>query len=79
MTKKLPEGCIGKADYQNQRICINPEFAGKCLTEQTYYHELMHWMLFIMGEDELKSNEQFVDMLSHFIYQAIGKKAEYKD
>lgn len=78
MTDKLPDGCIGKADYQSQKICIHPDFAGKCMTEQTYYHELIHWILFVMGEDELKGNEKFVDMLSHFIYQSIGKNVTYR-
>lgn len=70
----LPEGCIGKADYQNQKIVINKDFAGRHLTEQTFYHELVHWILFVMGENELKGNERFVDLFSHFIYQAVGKQ-----
>ncbi len=70
-TAEMPEGCIGKADYQNQKIYINDKFAGANLTEQTYYHELVHWILFVMGEEELKKNERFVDLFSHFLYQAV--------
>lgn len=77
MTDDLPSGCIGKADYQKQKIYINPNFASQCLTEQTFYHELVHWILFVMGEEDLKSNEQFVDLMAHFIYQSIGKNALY--
>jgi hypothetical protein len=37
--------------------------------EHTFYHELVHCILCIMGENELCKNEQFVDMFGLLLHQ----------
>ena len=61
--------CIGEARYSKQEIAIDTSAAPKELTEQSFYHELTHWILYMMGEEELRNNEKFVDIFAHFWYQ----------
>ena len=60
---------IGEARYSKQQIAIDPNAAPKETTEQSLWHELVHWCLYIMGEDELRTNEKFVDLFAHLLYQ----------
>ena len=62
---------LGAADYVRQEIRLDPTFTKIQTTEQAYMHELTHWILFIMGENELCNNEKFVDVFAHFFYQAL--------
>jgi len=64
-------GCIGHSVYAEQGIFIDPTCAPIETTEQAYWHELVHWILFIMNEHELRDNEKFVDTFGHLLYQAI--------
>lgn len=61
--------CIGEARYSKQQIAIDTTQAPVELTEQSFYHELVHWILYVMGEDDKRNNEQFVDCFAHFLYQ----------
>ena len=61
---------IGEARYSAQSIMLDPTVSGQQQVEQAYYHELVHWILFIMNETELRNNEKFVDLFAHFLYQA---------
>jgi len=61
---------LGVAEYVAQRIRLDPTFTHKQTVEQAYLHELVHWILFVMGESELRDNEKFVDIFAHFLYQA---------
>ena len=63
---------IGKADYVKQRIIIDNTRAMKQTTEQSFCHELVHWILHIMGEYALQQNEKFVEIFSQLLYQAIS-------
>ena len=45
--------------------------------EHTYLHEITHMILDSMGEDELSSNEKFVDTFSGLLHQVL-KTAKYK-
>ena len=73
------KNCIGKADYQNQAIIIDVTRIKETETlEQIYYHELLHWLFHIMGEEELQRNEKVIDLLAHFLYQSIGKQVTYE-
>jgi hypothetical protein len=66
------ERCIGHADYQNQKIILVCDIVEKELFEQTYFHELIHWILYIMGKPELRDDEGFVDLFAHLLYQAVS-------
>ena len=73
------KGMIGEARYAEQKIVIDPRVAGRDTTEETYYHELVHFILFIMNEDELRNNEKFVDIFAHFLYQAVKSGIEREE
>jgi len=70
-------GMIGVADYAVQQIRLDPTIATKQTTEQAYFHELTHWILFTMGEAELCNSEKFVDVFAHFLYQALKTSTPY--
>jgi len=70
---------LGAADYVAQKIRLNPTFTQKQTVEQAFSHELIHWILFIMGESELCNNEKFVDIFAHFLYQAIVTAEPHPD
>ena len=65
------KGAIGEARYSEQKILIAKDIAPVESTEQAFLHELTHYILFFMNEDELRNNEQFVDTFAHFLYQAL--------
>ena len=62
---------IGEAQYGTQKIVIDPSVAPAETTEQAFWHELIHWILFIMNEDKLRNHEKFVDVFAHLLYQAV--------
>lgn len=64
------EGTLGRVDYEDQRIIIDP-CAGKDIICQTYLHELTHYILYVMGKEDLRTDEAFVESFSHLLYQAI--------
>jgi hypothetical protein len=70
--------CIGEARYSKQEIAIDTKSAPIDLTIQSYYHELIHWFFYILGEDKLRNNEKLVDTLAHLLYQ-YEKTKVYQD
>lgn len=70
-------GMLGAAVYATQQILLDPTIASQQTVEQAYLHELTHWILFTMGERELCSNEKFVDVFAHFLYQAMTTTEPY--
>lgn len=70
---------IGKSDYVNQRIILDPTAAPQETTEQAYVHELVHWILHVMNEFGLQNNEKFVDVFAHLLYQAMTQSVWAKD
>lgn len=61
---------VGEARYPSQSICLDSVVLNKQLTEQNYFHELTHWILYMMNEDDLRNNEKFVDVFATFLHQA---------
>ena len=39
------------------------------ITEATFYHELVHAMLEMIGRDDLNQDEQFVDNMGNLLHQ----------
>jgi len=64
-------GMLGLADYKNLKIIIDPDFCPAQAIRQTFFHECGHYILWMMGEEKLRNNEKFVDMLGHLMYQII--------
>jgi hypothetical protein len=67
------KGMIGEARYAEQKIVIDPSVAPLDTTAEAYLHELCHYILFIMNENELRNNEKYVDIFAHFLYQALKR------
>ena len=40
--------------------------------EATFCHELMHWIFYVIGEDELRKNEKLVDLIGRLLHQALS-------
>lgn len=78
MDKERKAGC---ALYDKQEIVIDMDILEDDSMKQTYLHELLHYILFILGYNKLNNDEQFVDSVSHLLYQAIKSSTfgEIKD
>ena len=61
---------VGEAQYPPQRIILDSTIMSRQSIEQNYHHEMVHWILYMMNEDDLRTNEKFVDLFAHFLYQA---------
>lgn len=72
------KGMVAESRYNEQEISYDSVHARPAFTEQAFWHEKVHWALFVMNEDNLRNNEKFVDTLAHFLYQA-EITAEYGD
>lgn len=57
---------MGKCDPEKQTIFIRMDM-NKQTTEQTFYHELVHAIMFTMGK--LNHDEEFVDTFGAFLHQ----------
>lgn len=44
---------------------------------QTFWHEVSHFMMYYMGEEDLNHNEKFVDLLGQCLHQ-VNKTARAK-
>lgn len=69
--------CLGQALYHRQEIIIDPSATPLQTTEQAFLHELIHWIFYVMGEDELRNNERIVDGFAHLLYQALSTKEPF--
>jgi len=63
---------IGEARYAHQQIVLDRSVAPLQTVEQSFYHEMVHWIFYVMGEEDLRNNEKLVDLFAHFLYQAHG-------
>lgn len=81
-TLMFQEDNLGHAAYREYKIRLQrneqayprPQYS----IEQAYLHELVHWILHTMGEEELRSNEKFIDVFASLLHQALVM-AEYDD
>ena len=68
------ENCAGEARYRTKEILLaqstehHPRFQSDI--EQTFYHELMHWIFHELNETELRDNEKLVDTVAALLQQA---------
>jgi hypothetical protein len=59
---------FGEIDYKKCEIHIDAEMPIP-LKEQTLIHEWLHGVLFMIGQDEPRANEQLVQGIAMAIYQ----------
>jgi predicted SprT family Zn-dependent metalloprotease len=62
---------VGKAKYADQTITMDPTVTDREMLEQLFLHELVHWILFMMQKDDMQEDEEFINLFSHFLYQAL--------
>ena len=76
-------GCWGKCYYDRNEIEFQDNKYEVGLPglkiEETFYHELVHIILYHAGEHELRNNEKFVDVFSGLLHQALTTAVYKKD
>jgi len=74
------EDNLGHACYRTNELVLQPHTEAVPRTteqiDQVFFHEITHFILNKMGEDELAANEKFVDLFGTFLHQMI-QTAEY--
>lgn len=70
---RFTENADGMAYYVTNKIALQTDLPEYPLLnrEQIFIHELLHHCLDAMGEQELRGNEKFVDLLSKVLHQAV--------
>lgn len=74
------ESSLGFAEYTKALITLTRTYKGEALAGDvvidTYYHEKVHMILDAMGENDLSSNEKFVEVFSRLLRQ-LDDTSEY--
>lgn len=72
----LNDQVTGKASYHVNKIFLVPNTPifsiSKERQEQVFWHEVVHWIMFQLGKDELREDEEFVDLLADKIMQIVN-------
>jgi len=67
------EDSTGQARYRGGKILIqknnNGVYRNKEQIEQTFLHELVHYILQKMGKRDLQNDEEFVDVFAGLLHQ----------
>lgn len=74
--------CRGQTKYRENKIylqAIDGKYYSRPTTsiEQTFCHELTHWILFLMHE-KIEEDEKFIEVFSNLFHQALTT-FEYED
>ena len=62
---------LGEAVYSKSQLLLDTGACSQDQMEQNFIHELLHWVFFIMNENELRSNEKLVDLTAHMLHQFV--------
>lgn len=69
------QDALGLALFHKNKIILqsnNPEKpTPQVQIEKHFFHELTHWILYVIGEETLTHNEKFVDLFARVLHQAI--------
>lgn len=69
------QDALGFADYRNNIIYLQPSTEQypipESVIEQTYLHEVLHFIFNQLGEFELRSNESLVHNMAGLLHQAL--------
>lgn len=69
------QDAVGEARFRKNCIVLqqNNEEISRPQTqiEATFCHELVHWIFFMMDEDDLRKNEKLVDNFGRLLHQAL--------
>ena len=65
----------GETNYRRNQIKIQPKTDTWPMPEQqlenTLVHEIIHWIMHLLSEDNKIHNEQFVERFSNVLYQVL--------
>ncbi len=68
------DSVVGYAKYRQNLIEIQENVEGTSMPYdrkiETFYHELVHWILCMMDEDE-KNNDKYVSIFSQYLHQIL--------
>ena len=67
------ENLLGKCIFDLNEIHIADSLVGDVLIE-TFYHEYLHWIFYMLDEEELNKNEQLINQMSSVICQYMKTK-----
>ena len=66
----------GEARYRDYEILMQKDTEGVIMPEQKrkniFWHEVVHWILHEMAEEECRDNEKFVEVFGSLLHQVIG-------
>lgn len=69
-------GTLGEARLAKNQVVLQNNASGFTRSdtqiEQTFLHELVHFILIHLGQNELCDEEAFVDGFAHLLHQALG-------
>ncbi|MHC4099206.1 MAG: hypothetical protein ACYSU3_24515 [Planctomycetota bacterium] len=73
------DDAIGATRFRRNEIWLQTKESGRpeVQVEQTFLHELVHWILHELNYDKLRDDEQFVDNVASLLHQAFTT-AKYK-
>ena len=73
---------LGQSQYRENRIRLQPDaphfHRAEGDVEQTFFHELVHWICSTMGRRDLDGDEAFIDMFASLLQQGLTM-VEYDD
>ena len=71
---------LGLADYRINKIRLQPSTdvypIPRSVIEQAYIHEVVHYILHMLHEHDLRSDEKLVDNIAGLLYQALKDDKE---
>ena len=69
------EDCVGRAIYRENKILLQKDNHSIGRTKeqigQAFLHELMHFIMYLSNEEELRNNEKFIDITASLLHQFI--------
>lgn len=61
---------VAEAVYKDHKIIIDNNILPYDAMVQSFYHELMHFIYYVLNEDEQRQDERLIDVVAHLLYQA---------
>lgn len=71
------KGIVGEARYPAEQILIDNSVQKLTSVEHNYCHELVHWIFYVLNEEELRGNEKLVDQIAYLLHQALTTSKEH--
>ena len=65
----VDESAYGLSRFEKNIITLATGEFSRSLIEQTFCHEVIHFILHYMAEGKLNTNEKFVDLMGQFLHQ----------